>query len=384
RGDYVCHTDHADTAVPATLQATIAARIDRLDPTAKRTLNAAAVIGLRFSADQLALLDAEADIDRLMAAELIDQVRFTGHAEYAFHHPLIRTVAYESQLKSGRAELHRHLAAALEQRHADSLDENAALIAEHLEAAEDLSATYGWHMRAGTWAQHRDIRAARVSWERARTVADRLPPDDPDRTSMRIAPRTLLCASTWRVSGTVADTGFDELRDLGTAAGDKVSLAIGMAGLMMALIFHNRFRESSRVAADCSRLLESIGDPTLTVGTLIGPSNIKWQAGEAVESLRLAQHVIDLAEGNPTKGSLMVGSPLAAAFAMRGANRYCLGLPGWKEDLEQAIALARTVDATTYTVSVFWKYGFAVHVGALLPDAAADRDTAEALELAEH
>ena len=99
-------------------------------------------------------------------------------------------MAYETQLKSDRAELHRRAGnrdrvSVTRQR----LEENAALIAEHLEAAGDLHAAYGWHMRAGAWAQSRDIRAARISWERARTVADRLPTDDPDRASMRIAPQ---------------------------------------------------------------------------------------------------------------------------------------------------------------------------------------------------
>ena len=128
-----------------------------------------------------------------MAAELIDQVRFTRQPEYVFHHPLIRTVAYESQLKSDRAELHRRLAAAIEARDPESADENAALIAEHLEAAGDLHAAYGWHMRAATWATNRDIAAARLSWERAQKIADALPADDPDRAAMRIAPRTMLC-----------------------------------------------------------------------------------------------------------------------------------------------------------------------------------------------
>ncbi len=75
RGDYVCQVDHADFTVPATVQATIAARIDRLAPAAKRTLHAAAVIGLRFSAEQLALLEGEAELGELIAAELVDQVR---------------------------------------------------------------------------------------------------------------------------------------------------------------------------------------------------------------------------------------------------------------------------------------------------------------------
>ena len=150
------------------LQATIAARIDRLDPKAKRTLSAAAVIGSRFDLDLLTVLGVEPVVADLVAAQLIDQVRFTRQPEYVFHHPLIRTVAYESQLKSDRAELHRRLAAAIEARDPASADENAALIAEHLEAAGDLHAAYGWHMRAATWATNRDIAAARLSWERAR------------------------------------------------------------------------------------------------------------------------------------------------------------------------------------------------------------------------
>jgi adenylate cyclase len=385
RGDYVCQVDHADAAVPATLQATIAARIDRLVLAAKQTLNAAAVIGLRFGAEQLALLDDEAEMGELIAAELVDQVRFTPHAEYAFCHPLIRTVAYETQLKSDRVELHRRLATAIEQRHPDSLDENAALIAEHCEAADDLRAAFGWHMRAGTWAQSRDIRAARISWQRARTVADRLPTDDPGRASMRIAPRLLLCVNTVRVAGSIADTGFDELRDLCSAAGDTVSLAIGMAGLMTGLAFRNRFREAARLASDCVRLLESIADPASTMAILGTASNAMWNAGQAAEGLRLAQRVIDLAEGDPTKGSLgPIGSPLALAIMQRGNCRFCLGLPGWREDLDQAIAMARSVDPTYLHVPVVSKYRFAAHAGALLPDAAADRDTAEAMEMAEH
>ena len=99
----------------------------------------------------------------------------------------------------------------------------------------------------------------------------------------------------------------------------------------------------------------------------------------------MAQRVIDLADGDPTKGSLgPIRSPLAMAILMRGCCRYCLGLPGWREDLDQAIAMARGVDLMSLIVPVVYKYRFAVHAGALLPDAAADRDTAEAMKLAEH
>src|SRR6476619_6536257 len=136
-GGYVCRADVAEVRVTATVQAAIEARLDRLDTPAKRTLNAASVIGARFEADLLAALGIDPVFDELLATELIDQVRFTPSTEYAFRHPLIRAVAYESQLKSDRAQWHRRLAAAIELGSPESADQNAALIAEHLQAAGD-------------------------------------------------------------------------------------------------------------------------------------------------------------------------------------------------------------------------------------------------------
>ena len=282
RGAYVCDSELADVRVPATLQAAIAARIDRLDPLAKRTVCAAAVIGTRFSPDLLAALQIEPVLDDLLRAELIDQMVFTPRAEYAFRHPLIRTVAYESQLKSDRAQVHRRLAAAIEAREPESADQNAALIAEHLEAAGDLRAAYGWHMRAATWATNRDIAAARLSWERATRIADAVPADDSNRTAMRIAPRTMLCANAWRVHEHVAGAQFDELRKLCTAAGDKASLAIGMAGLVMDHVFQGRMREASQLASEAMALIDSVGDPTLTVGLSFAPNYAKGESAEMV------------------------------------------------------------------------------------------------------
>ena len=228
-GAYRLSGNVGDVTVPATLQAAIGARIDRLGSTAKQTLNAAAVLGSRFDAELLGDLTSTVDIRPLIDAQLVEQVKFTPRSEYGFRHPLIRTVAYESQLKSDRAQLHRGLASAIEAR--GSVDENAALIAEHLEAAGDLKTAFDWHMRAGTWLTSRNIAAAQASWRRARDVADQLSDDDPDRMTMRIAPRTLLCGSAWRVGAGGAITGFDELRALCTAVGDQRSLVTGMSGL---------------------------------------------------------------------------------------------------------------------------------------------------------
>ncbi|WP_264041906.1 adenylate/guanylate cyclase domain-containing protein [Mycobacterium paraffinicum] len=382
RGSYLLHGEIADITAPPTLHAVIAARIDRLSLPAKRTLCAAAVIGTRFSPDLVSALGVEPVLDELVKGELIDQVAFTPKVEFAFRHPLIRFVAYESQLKADRDELHRRLAALIEQREPASADENAALIAEHLKAAGDLHAAFDWYMRAGTWLTHRNIAAARASWRHARDVADRMPDSDPDRAAMRISPRTLLCASSWLAGGTMADTGFDELRDLATAAGDKVSLAMAMAGWLPALIVHARFDEASEVASELESLLDSIGDPTLILGLLYAALPTKISRGEMTEALRIAQRTIDMADGDATKGNLIIGSPLTGAIVLRGCARCFLGDPGWKTDVDEGTRMVRAFEPSLRAIMLLFKYNL-VPNGIWLPDAAAVHETSEILEIAQ-
>ena len=384
RGGYICGTDAAEVTVPATVQAAIAARIDRLDPAAKRTLSAAAVIGARFDTGLLAALGVDAVVDELLGAELIDQVRFTPTAEYAFRHPLVRAVAYESQLKSDRAQWHRRLAAAIQERAPGSVEENAALIAEHLEAAGELHAAYDWHMRAGAWSASRDIDAARVSWERARRTGDRVPVDDPNQLAMRIAPRTMLCATIGFGLAVDESRGrFAELRELCSAAADNVSLAIAMSGVATELLYAGRPREGSRLASEQVALLESIGDPALTMGLAFVAFCNWFSVGEFGEVLRWSQAIIDLAGGDPAKGAgFGVGSPLAVALAFRGSARWWVGRPGWRQDLDDAVALARRSDPATLGSVVAWTYGFAMQFGVFRADDSAVRASEEAVQTA--
>jgi hypothetical protein len=383
RGAYLSVAGVGDVSVPLTLQATIAARIDRLDATAKRTLSAAAVLGARFDLDLLAVLGVEAVVDDLLAAQLIDQVRFTRQPVYAFHHPSIRTVAYERQGESDRAELHRRVAAAIESRDPLAGDENAALIAEHLEAAGDLHAAYGWQMRAATWATNRDIAAAWRSWERARTIADALPADDPDRASMRIAPRTMLCGIAWRVHEHATGARFEELRELCAAAGDKASLAIAMSGQVMDHQHQARLREASGLASEAMALIESLDDPTLTVGLSLASIYARAECAEWPDALRWSQMVINLADGDPSKGNFIIGSPLALAFTTRAMARYYLGRPGWADDLRHGLAMARSTDPMSYATAVAYAYSGGIPPGVLRPDDRAMREIEDALRIAE-
>ena len=380
---YLSAAEVGEVSVPVTLQATIAARIDRLDPKAKRTLSAAAVIGSKFSLNLLEKLGIDPAVEHLLASQFIDQTKFTGQAEYVFHHPLIRTVAYESQLKSDRAELHRRVAAAIESRDPAAAEEKSALIAEHLEAAGDLHAAYGWHMRAATWATNRDIAAARLRWERAVEIADAIPGDDPNRAAMRIAPRTMLCGTAWRVHGDVRGDRFDELRDLCGAAGDKASLAIAMAGLVEDRVQQDRVHEASQLASEAIALIESIGDPDLTVGLCLPLLHAKGESYEWSELLRCSERVIDLAAGDPAKANFIFGSPLATALLARGNARFWLGHPGWRDDLYRALAMGRSADPVTYAAVVTYVYLPAITYGVHTADDRAVREIEDALRIAD-
>ena len=369
RGSYTCADDTTDVDVPATVQAAIAARIDRLSPGAKRALNAAAVIGLRFDEALLTALVDDVDLDALVQAELVDQIVFTARKEFAFHHPLIRAVAYRSQLAATRAEVHRRLARILQERDPDTAVEQAALIAEHHEAAGELPAAFEWHMRAGDWLRFRDINASRLSWRRAAQVADKMPADFSGREAMRIAPRTLLVASDFRASGPVDDAGFEELRRLTDAAGDRLSLAMAMSGRVTALVFRGRYREASLESDELVGLIQSIRDPIWELTLSGGASMAKVTYGELAEGMRLADRMIDIADGDFRMGGFEIESPLVVAMMVRAAGRMCLGLAGWKREMDAAEAVSAEFVPVGESVVLSWKYGLCVAMGAVRADA---------------
>ena len=178
-------------------------------------------------------------------------------------------------------------------------------------------------------------------------------------------------------------TALRRLRKLCTASGDKASLAIAMAGLVIDHAFHGRVREASRLASEAMALVESIGDPALTVGLSFAAVYAKFESGEWAEVLRWSQQVIDLADGDPARGNIIVGSPLARAFATRGMARYCLGLPGWRDDLGHGVAVARGSDPASYATVVTYVYFTGIPHGVLGPDDRAMREIEDSLRIAE-
>jgi hypothetical protein len=121
----------------------------------------------------------------------------------------------------------------------------------------------------------------------------------------------------------------------------------------------------------------------LTVGLSFPLIYAKIQNAEWSDVLRWSQRVIDLADGDPSKGDFIFGSPLALAFTSRAIARYWLGRPGWREDLRHGLAMARSADPMSYAFVVAYAYGVGIAFGAPTPGDHEVREIEDALRIAE-
>jgi class 3 adenylate cyclase/tetratricopeptide (TPR) repeat protein len=142
----------ADTPVPETVQALIAARIDTLSPATKAVLHDAAVVGKVFWAETVAALGARADdtlpelLNELVRKELIRPARVSsmeGAREFSFWHLLVRDVAYGQIPRRDRARKHVDVARWLEQTIGERVADQAELLAHHYTEALQLARATG-------------------------------------------------------------------------------------------------------------------------------------------------------------------------------------------------------------------------------------------------
>ena len=221
----------------------------------------------------------------------------------------------------------------------------------------------------GAWSHNRDHAAASLSWEREIQAADAMPADEPGVLSMRIAPRSLLCSNAFRRFHPES-ARFDELRALCTVAGDKASLAIGTAGLVMEHIIRGRQQEASQLASENMALIDSIGDPALTVALSFTSCVAKLQVAEMEDVLLLSTAVIDVADGESAAERIILGSPLAMALAFRSVAKWTIGLPGWREDMRRAMSMSRTADTVSQVAVITYCYQALAHGVPLANDSA--------------
>jgi class 3 adenylate cyclase len=143
-------------AVPATLQASLMARLDRLGP-AKEVAQIGAVIGREFSYALLAAVSSlseqelRAAVEQLSASGLVFASTST-EASFLFKHALVQDAAYSTLLRRARQQLHVRIAEALEQRFPDQVAREPELLAHHFAQAQQMDRAADYWLRAGRQA----------------------------------------------------------------------------------------------------------------------------------------------------------------------------------------------------------------------------------------
>ena len=178
--------------VPATVQAVLAARIDRLPPEEKRLLQTAAVIGTEVP---LPLLQAIAEVpeaalhrslSHLQATEFVYETNLFPELVYTFKHALTHEVAYRSLLHERRRTLHARIVDALETLYADRLAEQVERLAHHALRGEVWDKAVTYCRQAGARAYNRSALQETVTWfDRTIEGLSHLP-ESPDRTTLAI------------------------------------------------------------------------------------------------------------------------------------------------------------------------------------------------------
>jgi tetratricopeptide (TPR) repeat protein len=182
RGNYHLEKKVESIQVPATVQAVLAARIDRLPPAEKKLLQSAAVIGkdVPFSLLQAINESSDQDLRRgltdLQAAGFLYETSLFPDLEYTFKHALTHEVAYGSLLHERRRALHARIVEAIEMLYSDRLIEQVERLAHHAVRGELWDKAVNYLRQAGSKADARSaFREAAPYFEQALTAVTHLP-----------------------------------------------------------------------------------------------------------------------------------------------------------------------------------------------------------------
>jgi tetratricopeptide (TPR) repeat protein len=182
RGNYHLEKKVESTQMPATVQAVLAARIDRLPPEEKRLLQSASIIGKDVPFPLLEAIAEETDeglrerLAHLQAAEFLYETSLFPNLEYTFKHALTHEVAYGSVLQERRRALHTRIVEAIERLYPDRLAEQVERLAHHTARGEVWDKAVTYLRQAGAKADARSaIREAASYFEQALTALGHLP-----------------------------------------------------------------------------------------------------------------------------------------------------------------------------------------------------------------
>jgi class 3 adenylate cyclase/tetratricopeptide (TPR) repeat protein len=266
-----------ELAIPATLHASLIARLDRLGPLAKEVGQIGAVLGREFGYDlveqvaQRPTVGLRAGLDRLAEAGLLFCRGVAPQSSYLFKHALVQDAAYGTLLRVRRQELHARVATALEQRFADLVERRPELLAHHLTAAGDTERAINQWLKAEQYAAARlaHLEALR-HFERGLATLAALPQSrarDEREIELQLA-RGLSLFTAKGFEASEAAQAYTRARELAEQQGDASQLFVAVYGLWQA----------------------NIGSGTIVGAHTLSNRLLQLTSGAADDGLRLQAH----------------------------------------------------------------------------------------------
>ena len=262
----------AALSVPATLHASLMARLDRLGPMPKEIAQIGAVLGREFAYELIGPVahrdegELRAGLDQLGEAGLLFCRGVTPHSSYLFKHALVQDAAYGTLLRARRQDLHARAAAVLEQDFADLVERQPELLAHHLTAAGKTERAVDQWLKAG---QHAAARLAHLEairhFDRGLAALVALP-DGPARdgqeTELQLARGLSLFTTKGFISAEAAEA-YARARELAERLGDAHQLFMAVFGLWQSTNSAGRVRDCGRLSDRLQQLTEDNADSEL-------------------------------------------------------------------------------------------------------------------------
>ncbi len=350
RGAYRLARPVENTGVPASVQTVLAARIDRLQPEAKRLLQAASVAGKEVGEATLGSITGTADAEaleaplgELIASGFLYEAEVYPNRVLAFRHPLTREVAYGSQLADQRAQTHAATARAMVELNCERHDELAALIAHHMEEGGETLEAARWSARAAYWTGTSQPADALRLWRRVTELSEELEESE-ETTALGVMSRLLQLDFAWRLGMDDEEEArlVAEAEEIATRTSDLRSLALLRIATSARPGLPHYADAWLKAVAETNQLADESGDLHLRIAVRAGGSYAYLCAADFDRFERALDEILELCGDDHRAGAgIIIGSPYAWALMAKGLVRRERGHLGEAERLfETALRIA--------------------------------------------
>jgi tetratricopeptide (TPR) repeat protein len=380
-------------AVPASLHASLMARLDRLGP-AKEVAQIGAAIGREFSHALLAAVarkpeaELQAALDRLGAAGLLFRQGVPPHATYLFKHALVQDAAYGTLLRSHRQQLHGRIVTTLEEEFPEIIEMQPEILASHsAEAGLDEKAIKYWHLAGEQAVRRASNREAIGHFRQALALSEKQPPNiGRSRTELAILSQlgpALMIVHGW--SAPEVGVAFERAVDLARQLESFADLAPPLSGLWLFRTARGQFSRADEITNELFNVARTLDDPDILLQAHHSAWPIRWFVGalaDAKQHIDAALNLYDEVRHARQRFLYHGHDPAVCALSIKAILQWLLGHPTQGMRLESdAIDLARRLQHIPSLAHALW---FVCQAQVTRNDAVAVIDTAtELLKLSE-